>query len=104
MKRKTASLLLSYALTPKFTFGGGVTYSSEKYSGEPESVAATSLEVPEYTVYGLFANYKVSKQLSARVNIGNVTDEKYYTAVYRSGAFAYMGDRRNVRLTLDYSF
>ncbi|PLX72679.1 MAG: TonB-dependent siderophore receptor [Azoarcus sp.] len=101
---KTASLLLSYALTPKFTFGGGVTYSSEKYSGEPESVAATSLEVPEYTVYDLFANYKVSKQLSARVNIGNVTDEKYYTAVYRSGSFAYMGDRRNLRLTLDYSF
>jgi catecholate siderophore receptor len=101
---KTASLLLSYQATPKFTFGGGVTYSSEKYSGQPESAAATDLEVPEYTVYDLFANYKVSKQLSARVNIGNVTDEKYYTAVYRSGSFAYMGDRRNVRLTLDYSF
>ncbi|MBR0566719.1 TonB-dependent siderophore receptor [Azoarcus sp. L1K30] len=101
---KTASLLLSYEATPKLTLGGGVTYSSEKYSGQPESAAATALEVPEYTVLDLFANYRVSKQLNARLNVGNVTDEKYYTAVYRSGSFAYMGDRRNIRLALDYSF
>lgn len=101
---KTASLLLSYEATPKFTVGGGLTYSSEKYSGEPESAAATDLKVPSYTVYDLFASYRVSKDLSARLNVGNVTDEDYYTAAYRSGAFAYIGDARNVRLTLDYNF
>ncbi|WP_068804060.1 TonB-dependent receptor [Thauera phenolivorans] len=101
---KTASLLLSYELTPKFTFGGGLTHSSEKYSGEPESAAATDLKVPAYTVYDLFASYRVSKDLTARLNIGNLTDEDYYTAAYRSGAFAYIGDARNVRLTLDYNF
>ena len=101
---KTASLLLSYEATPKFTVGGGLTYSSEKYSGEPESAAATDLKVPSYTVYDLFASYRVSKDLTARLNVGNVTDEDYYTAAYRSGAFAYIGDARNVRLTLDYNF
>lgn len=62
------------------------------------------MKVPSYTVYDLFASYRVSKDLSARLNVGNVTDEDYYTAAYRSGAFAYIGDARNVRLTLDYNF
>ena len=34
----------------------------------------------------------------------NVTDETYYLAAYRSGAFMYLGDARNARLTLDYDF
>lgn len=101
---RTANVQLSYQATPKFNFGGAARYSSEKYSGTPEGVAATSLKVPDYTVFDLFAAYKLTEQLNARLNIGNVTDEKYYTAAYRSGSFTYMGDRRTVRLTLDYSF
>ncbi|MFC5771635.1 TonB-dependent siderophore receptor [Thauera sinica] len=101
---QTASLLLSYEATPSFTFGGGLTHSSKKYSGTPEGVAATNLKVPEYTVFDLFAAYKITKQLNARLNVINVTDEDYYTAAYRSGSFTYKGDGRNVRLTLDYNF
>ncbi|MBA6411730.1 TonB-dependent receptor [Parahaliea sp. F7430] len=37
-------------------------------------------------------------------NLNNITDKDYYLASYRSGAFAYIGDRRNVRLTLSYEF
>ncbi len=101
---QSASLLASYELTPQFTFGGGLTYSSKKYSGTPEGVAATALAVPEYTVFDLFAAYKITKQLNARLNVINVADKDYYTAAYRSGSFAYKGEGRNVRLTLDYNF
>ena len=53
-----------------------------------------SQPVPSYTVDDLFASY-VSPNLEARLNVGNVTDEDYYLAAYRSGSFLYMGDARN---------
>ena len=38
------------------------------------------------------------------LNVGNVTDEDYYLAGYRSGSFVYLGDARNAKLALTYSF
>jgi len=100
----TASVLLNYQATPKFSFGGNVTYQSKKFSGTPESPESLSIKVPEYTVLDLFAAYKIDRNTSVRLNIGNVTDETYYLAAYRSGAMLYMGDARNARLTLNYDF
>ncbi|MCB1959233.1 MAG: TonB-dependent siderophore receptor [Rhodocyclaceae bacterium] len=100
----TASLLLNYQATPKFSIGGNVTYQSHKFSGTPESPEQTSIKVPEYTVLDLFASYKIDRNMSVRLNVGNVTDETYYLAAYRSGAFMYLGDARNARLTLNYDF
>lgn len=96
-------LQLRYQATPAFSFGATATYSSEVYAGQPDS-AAGDYEVPSYTVYDLFANYAFSEKLTARINIGNITDEDYYLAAYRSGAFTYIGDARNAQITLSYEF
>jgi len=103
LPKKTASVLMSYKFTPKFTFGGTVTYQSSKFSGSPESVAGT-YKVPAYSTLDLFASYKFTRQLSARVNVNNVFNKTYYLATYTSGKFTYMGDARNVRATLNYDF
>ena len=103
LPKKTASVLMSYKFTPKFTFGGTVTYQSAKFSGSPESVAGT-YKVPAYSTLDLFASYKFTRQLSARVNVNNVFNKTYYLATYTSGKFTYMGDARNVRATLNYDF
>ena len=72
------------------------TTLAQKHSvGEP---------VPSYTVYDLFATWEFTETLDARLNVGNVTDEEYYLAAYRSGSFLYYGDARNVRLTVNYVF
>lgn len=104
-------LQLRYQMVPSFAFGATATYSSERYAGQPDSAAAWdnargtySYTVPDYTVYDLFANWDVNKQTSLRLNVGNVTNEDYYLAAYRSGAFTYIGDRRSAKLTLAYSF
>ena len=104
-------LQLRYAFTPKFAFGGTVTYASERYAGQPDSAAgwnATtgtySYEVPAYTVLDLFATYAFTPKASVRLNVANVTDEDYYLAAYRSGAFTYIGDARNAKVTLNYEF
>lgn len=104
-------LQLRYQVLPALAIGSTATYSSERYAGQPDSAAAWnnttgtySYKVPDYTVYDLFANWDVNKQTSLRLNVGNVTNEDYYLAAYRSGAFTYIGDRRNAKLTLAYSF
>jgi len=97
-------LQLRYQATPAFSLGTTATYSSEMYAGQPDSAAGTNIRVPDYTVYDLFATYDFSEQLSLRLNVGNITDEDYYLASYRSGAFTYIGEARNAHLTLAYDF
>ena len=50
----------------------------------------------------MFAAYRFNKKIDMRVNILNVGNKDYYTAVYRSGSFLYKGDARAVRVTLNY--
>ena len=107
---RTASAQLRYQATPKIGFGTAVKYESKKYAGQPDTAAAFDAQgrysqpVPAYTVWDLFADYRIDKQAKLRLNIGNVFDKDYYLAAYRSGSFLYKGDARNARLTLNYEF
>jgi catecholate siderophore receptor len=108
----TAFLQAKYEITEAFYIGGAAKYEDKKYAGQPDTapalVSATddrySQPIPAYTVFDVFAGYRVNKNMDMRLNVGNVTDKEYYTAGYRSGSFLYMGDARNVRLTLNYEF
>jgi catecholate siderophore receptor len=60
--------------------------------------------VPGYTTFGAFISYRINEHLTARVNAVNLTDKTYYTAAYRSGGFAYLGDGRTIRFTLSGKF
>lgn len=99
-----------YQVTPKFSFGGALTYQSEMYGGQPDSAAGYddtigdySVVVPSFTVLDLFVNYDFTDSLRLRANVGNVTDENYWTAAYRSGSFMYIGDARNAQVSLTWS-
>ena len=105
----SAYLQLKYQLTDRFAFGSTVTYSSELYAGQPDTAAGfnTSINdysytVPSYTTLDLFASYDFTDQLSTRFNLLNATDEDFYLAAYRSGAFTYIGDARRATLSLTY--
>ncbi len=100
----SATLQLRYQPVDSLAFGGSVTYSSDMGVGQPDSAASDTLLVPEYTVLDLFAEYDFNSNWSLRVNAGNVTDETYYTAAYRSGTFTYKGDARQVVATLNARF
>jgi catecholate siderophore receptor len=106
----TASAQVRYQATQKIGFGTAVKYEGKKYAGQPDSAAAYnasgqySQPVPAYTVWDLFADYRIDKQTKLRLNVGNIFDKDYYLAAYRSGSFLYKGDARNARLTLNYEF
>lgn len=105
---ETAFAQLKYAITDALSLGGAVKYESEKYAGQPDTAPGMNADgeytqpIPDYTVYDLFANYRVNKQLDFRLNVGNVTNEDYYLAGYQSGRFLYKGDARNYALTVNY--
>ena len=108
---KSAYLQLRYEPNATFAFGGNITYQSEMYGGQPDSAAGYSQDtgeysivVPSYSFVNLFANYNVTETFTLRANLGNVFDKEYWTAAYRSGAFMYLGDGRNARLTATYEF
>jgi len=108
---KSFYLQMRYQPNEKFAFGGDYSYQSEMYGGQPDTAAGYnadsgqySIVVPHYQVINLFANYYHSESLTFRVNIGNALDEEYWTAAYRSGAFMYIGDGRNVTGTINYEF
>lgn len=108
---ESATLQLRYEPADRIAFGGRLTYQSEMYAGQPDSAAGYnttindySYTVPDYTVLDLFATFDLNDNFGLRLNVGNVTDEEYYLAAYRSGSFTYIGDGRNVRLTLAAEF
>ena len=101
---KSTNAQLRYQLTPAFAFGGTMTYSSEMFGGQPDEGASGNIELDGYTVYDLFASYKVNENLDLRANVQNIFDEDYYTAVYRGGSIVYKGDARNAQLTARYKF
>lgn len=107
----SAFLQLRYQMTPKFSFGGVMTYSSEMYTGQPDSAAGFnsqtgqySYKIPSYVTGDLFATYEFTDRLKLRANINNISNKDYYLAGYRSGSFTYIGDRLNARFTLSYEF
>ncbi|MCB1808671.1 MAG: TonB-dependent receptor, partial [Candidatus Competibacteraceae bacterium] len=69
-----------------------------------DAAARTNIKLPSYTVFDLFATYEISDDMVLRANIQNITDEDYYTAVYRGGSIVYIGDGRAANLTLSYEF
>ena len=107
---RSASVQGKYQLTRNFALGAVARYESSRCGGQPDTGADMNAAgqcnnpVPAFTVYDLFASYRINKSADLRLNLLNVTNKDYYTAVYRSGAFLYKGDERAVRLTLNLDF
>ncbi len=104
-------LQVRYQPNESVAFGASYTYKSEMYGGQPDSAAGFdadndrySIVVPSYGVVDVFANWFVTEDLNLRLNVGNATNEKYWTAAYRSGSFMYLGDARTVRASVVYEF
>lgn len=101
---QSASIQLRYAPNRSLAFGGVVTYEGERFTGQPDTAANEEMAIPAYTTLDLFASYKVDNKTKLSLNVGNATDEDYYLAAYRSGAFTYIGDAMNATVKVEYEF
>lgn len=100
--RHSGSLLLTYALTGRLTLGGQATYRSEIFGG---TYQAQSARVPGYWRFDAVSRYHFSDDAELRLNVTNITDKRYFDAIYRSSApFAYVAPGRAATLTFAAKF
>jgi iron complex outermembrane recepter protein len=109
-----------FANTPKFQASVAVTvdWSRAGVSGLKTTLGAVhvgqrwgdpgnTISLPGYTVVNIVASYAINRNTSMSLNIGNVLDKTYYTAMQASSDRADqvgVGDRRLVQTMLRYQF
>ncbi|SEC97499.1 catecholate siderophore receptor [Pseudomonas saponiphila] len=96
--KNSFSLWSTYAITPKFTVGGGAFYVDEVYGDTGNTVY-----VPSYTRYDAMASYKLTKNVDLQLNVQNLTDKTYYDKAY-SAHFANQAAGRTALMSANFHF
>ncbi|RWR05213.1 TonB-dependent siderophore receptor [Sinirhodobacter populi] len=99
--RHAASLWLQHSFTQGaldgLTLGGGLRHIGERWSSD-----ANTEKLDSVTLLDLGASYEFSEGVIGRLNINNVTDELYISAVGLNSS--YYGDGRTVTASLSYKW
>ena len=96
--RSAFSLWSTYQVTPEFTVGGGAYYVASQFGN-----AANSLKIPSYWRFDAMAGYRFSKNVSAQLNILNLTNKTYYDKAYASH-YASIAPGRSAILNVNLSY
>ncbi|HCF7181950.1 TPA: TonB-dependent siderophore receptor [Pseudomonas aeruginosa] len=90
----------------KLTVGGGANWQSGiHFTATPWQLGQTvKAKQEQYTVVDLMARYRFTEQVSATLNVNNLLDKKYLSALDTTFDGGYYGDPRNVMLTTQYRF
>jgi len=101
--KSSFTLWTSYDITPAFKVGGGARYSDELKRGTDGAVG-TPKYTEDYWVFDLMASYRVSPNLDLRLNVYNVADEEYVSAINKSGYRYTPGAARSATLSANFRF
>lgn len=96
--KNSVSLFTTYDISDAFNLGGGAYYMGEVYGN-----TANTLSIPSYWRFDAVSSYKMNDALTLRLNVQNLTDERYYDKAY-SAHFANMAPGRLVMLSADMHF
>nr|WP_240158335.1 TonB-dependent receptor [Pantoea sp. Tr-811] len=93
------------ALEP-LTVGGGMNWQSGIHftatpADQGKTVKATQ---GQFAVFNLMARYQFNEQLSTTLNVNNLFDKKYLSALDTTFYSGYYGDPRNVMVTTRWDF
>jgi len=105
MPRTLLRLFTTYRLPGewnKLTVGGGANWQSHAYY-DNQGPNGEAQKQSDYLVASLMARYQFSPQVSLQLNVNNVFDKTYQTAINWYGQ-ATWGAPRNVLATLKYRF
>ena len=89
----------TYAFPLGLTLGGGVRYTDEVFVNAPNTI-----RVPGYTLIDALVEYDLNTHLSLRLNINNITDERYIRNVNNNGGRFNPGTPRAATLTSSVRF
>ncbi|MFA7892024.1 TonB-dependent siderophore receptor [Pseudomonas putida] len=100
--RDTLKVFTTYRLqsVPQLKVGGGVRWQGNEYYKRSGPNGETFTQDP-YSVVDLMAQYAFTPQTSVSLNLNNVFDKTYYTAI---GSRGWYGAPRSATATLVYAF
>jgi outer membrane receptor for ferric coprogen and ferric-rhodotorulic acid len=100
--RDTLKLFTTYRLQAlaQLKVGGGVRWQGTEYYKGAGPNDETFTQAP-YSVVDLMAQYAFTPQTSVSLNLNNVFDKTYYTAI---GSRGWYGTPRSATATLVYAF
>lgn len=106
--RKMLKLATVYdlgALLPGLRVGGSLRWESRppQVAANPGTGLNEPVGQPAYAIVGLMAEYAVTENVSAQINVNNVFDETYFSNNAWFAGYIY-GEPRNARVTLRYTF
>ncbi len=101
--KNSASVMLTYAATDAFKFGGTLTGSDGLTVGDPDTGADEAV-TPGYGFVDLHGSYEIAPNLTLSTVVGNVFDKDYVTARYARGGIVMMGEGRTAKVNLKYKF
>lgn len=101
--KHSGSIWLGYQATPKFRLAGGVRGVSENrpVSGTTGAASQTA-RAPGYVAVDLMAEYQITEDVSAKLNVTNAFNRSYGDQLYPG--FVTLGEARNVRATVKWRF
>lgn len=107
--RRSANLWTTYDFGNGLTLGGGVQHVGDAWAGRPDDADRLIPngrwgELPGYTVGSLMASYALNDRLTLRLNVDNVTDERYATAGNWAMSRLTVGPARSYLLSADVRF
>jgi catecholate siderophore receptor len=92
------TLWTSYAITSKWSVGGGAYYQDKVYGN-----TANTKWVPSWTRFDAMVSYQVNKHLNLQLNVQNLTNKYYFDKAYASH-YASAAPGRSGILTASFSF
>lgn len=114
--KHSGSLFTTYRFPFGLELGYGMTYQGS-FALNNRVVTATGttpqFRSDDYLIHRLFVSYPLTERLTAQLNVQNLTDELYYTAIRNNvnatsgvitGGWAAPGEARSAVLSVFYSF
>ncbi|MCH7337739.1 catecholate siderophore receptor Fiu [Acinetobacter sp. NIPH 2699] len=100
----TASLWTTYDIAG-FKVGLGARYVDEQKRVITDSKAPANMpSVPSYVVFDAMAGYSINKNASVNLNVYNLADKEYISALNNGGSRFVLGQPRSAALTFNYKF
>lgn len=100
----TATLWTTYDIAG-FKVGLGARYVDEQKRVITDSTAPANMPtVPSYVVFDAMAGYTFNKNASVNLNVYNLADKEYISALNNGGSRFVLGQPRSAALTFNYKF
>lgn len=104
-----ASLWTSYRLPFGLTVAGGVQHTGSSFLGRPDDalrVIPNGIfgKLPSYTLVNAMLSYDVTETIDIRLNIDNITNEKYALSTNWNGTRAALGAPRTYLISAGFRF